>query len=99
VVEIVWLEEALNDLEEIYNYISKDSILYARRQIDRIEEHVFILEKHIRVGKMVIEINRPEIREVVVGNYRVIYKIVSENLIHILMVHHGARDLKNRLLL
>jgi len=97
VVEIVWLEEALNDLDEIYSYISKDSVLYARRQIDRIEKHVSILEKHIRAGKMVIEISRPEIREIVVGSYRVIYKIVSENLIHILMIHHGARDLSKRL--
>jgi len=26
----------------------------------------------------------------------VIYKIVAENLIHILMIHHGARDLSRR---
>jgi len=96
VVEIVWLQEALDDLEEIYNYISKDSVLYAKRQVDQIDEHVSILEKHIRAGKILREINKPNIREIVVGNYRVIYKIVAENLIHILMIHHGARDLSRR---
>lgn len=96
-VEIVWLEEAINDLQEIYFYISKDSELYARQQVDRIEEHIYILEKHIRAGKIVKEVNSPDIREIVVGNYRVIYKIVSDNLINILMIHHGARDLNKRL--
>lgn len=96
-VAIVWLEEALNDLEEIYRYISRDSVLYAQRQIHRIEEYVSILEKHIRAGKMVREMNQPDIRELVVGRYRVVYKIISEQLVHILMVHHGARDLNRRL--
>lgn len=96
-VTIVWLEEALNDLEEIYHYISRDSVLYAQRQIHRIEEHVSILEKHIRAGKMVKEMSQPDIRELVVGNYRVIYKIISEQLVHILLMHHGARDLNRRL--
>jgi len=39
-VEVGWLKEALNDLKEIYNYISKDSVLYVKRQVDKIEEHV-----------------------------------------------------------
>ncbi|WP_374443481.1 type II toxin-antitoxin system RelE/ParE family toxin [Epilithonimonas sp.] len=36
-------------------------------------------------------------REIIEGNYRIIYRIISENEVHILMVHHGARDLIRRI--
>jgi len=36
------------------------------------------------------------IRELIEGNYRIIYKIVNEYQIDILTIHHSARDLKRR---
>ena len=35
-VEIEWLTEAKEDLKDIYDYISRDSKRYAKRQVDRI---------------------------------------------------------------
>lgn len=96
-VEIRWLKEARDDLRDIYNYISLDSERYAKRQIDKLINRTQILKNHIRVGKEVEEINKPEIRELIEGNYRIIYRIVNENQVHILMVHHGARDLTRRI--
>jgi toxin ParE1/3/4 len=96
-VEIRWLKEARGDLRDIYDYISLDSERYAKHQIDKLLNRTLILKNHIRVGKVVEEINKPEIRELIEGNYRIIYRIVSENQIHILMVHHGARDLTRRI--
>ena len=96
-VEIRWLKEAKDDLRDIHDYISLDSERYAKHQIDKIFNRTLILKNHIRIGKVVEEINKPEIRELVEGNYRIIYRIVNENLLHILIVHHGARDLKRRI--
>jgi len=96
-VEIRWLAEAKDDLKDIYDYISRDSKRYARRQVDKILGRTQILKTHIRAGRMVEEINRPEIREVIEGNYRIIYRIVNELTVDILMVHHGARDLTRRI--
>ena len=42
------------------------------------------------------EINRENIRELIEGNYRIIYKILEENKIDILTIHHSARDLTRR---
>ncbi|HCT55062.1 MAG TPA: type II toxin-antitoxin system RelE/ParE family toxin, partial [Balneola sp.] len=47
----------------------------------------------INSGKLVRELEREDIRELVEGNYRIIYKIINNNMIHILMIHHNARDL------
>ena len=38
--EIIWLKDASNDLVEIYNYISRDSIHYANRTVDNIIEKI-----------------------------------------------------------
>jgi toxin ParE1/3/4 len=96
-VRLKWLLSAKDDLKEIYDYISFDSKRYARLQIERIQERTEILKKQIESGKTVDEINDPKIREILEGNYRIIYKIINENEVHILIVHHGARDLIRRL--
>ncbi|NCT16645.1 MAG: type II toxin-antitoxin system RelE/ParE family toxin [Flavobacteriia bacterium] len=46
---------------------------------------------------MVDEIQNPNVRELVEGHYRIIYKIISPEEIHILMVHHGTRNLHFRI--
>jgi addiction module RelE/StbE family toxin len=96
-VRIKWLVSAKNDLKEIYNYISLDSKRYAKLQVERIQDKTEILKTQIEIGKIVDEIGDPKIREIVEGNYRIIYKIINKNELHILMVHHGARDLNSRI--
>ena len=95
-VQIKWLVSAKNDLKEIYDYISLDSKRYAKLQVERIRNKTRILKSQIEIGKIVEEIGDPKIREIVEGNFRIIYKIISKNEIHILLVHHGARDLSRR---
>lgn len=96
-VEIKWLREAKDDLNDIFEYISRDSERYALRQVEKIFEKSLTLKSHIRSRKIVEEINKPEIREIVEGNYRIIYRIINESEINILMVHHGARDISKRI--
>lgn len=96
-VRIKWLKSAKDDLKEIYDYISLDSKRYARFQIEKIQAKTQILKTHINIGKVVEEFGEEFVREIVEGNYRIIYKIVAANQVHILMVHHGARDLHKRI--
>ena len=77
-VEIRWLKEAKDDLKYIYDYISRDSKRYAKRQVDKIFDRTQILKNHIQAGKIVEEISKREIREILVGNYRIIYRIINE---------------------
>ena len=75
-------------------YICKDSELYALRLIDRIIGRVEELEKNYKAGRIVPEFDDKIIRELIEGNYRIIYYIGSEEAISILRVYHGARLLK-----
>lgn len=96
-VRIKWLKSATTDLQEINDYISLDSKRYAKLQVERIYQKIQILKIQPLIGKQVKEIKNTAIRELVEGNYRIIYKIVSYDSIHILMIHHGARDLSRRI--
>ena len=95
-VRINWTFQAKEDLNAIAEYISKDSKRYAKLQAIRLKNRTRILKTQIRTGKIVPEINRENIRELIEGSYRIIYKIVENNQIDILTIHHSARDLTRR---
>ena len=95
-VQINWTLQATSDLKDIAEYISKDSKKYAKLQIVRIRFRTKILSSQIYSGKMVLEIGNQNIRELIEGNYRIIYKVVNNSRIDILTIHHTARDLLRR---
>lgn len=85
-VQIIWTQRARNDLEQISEFISRDSLIYARNQIDKLYRRTEVLKQLPLVGKVVAEINDRSIREIVEGNYRIIYRIHSTNKLYILTV-------------
>ncbi len=44
------------------------------------------------------QIENEQIRELIEGSYRIIYKVVSNSQVDILTIHHSARDLTKRLI-
>ena len=75
---------------EAADYIERDNPDAAIRWTERIFEAASKLEAHPERGRMVPEVQRPEIRELLVGNYRVIYR-VGKGQVSILTVRHGRR--------
>lgn len=88
--KVKWTPQALDDIEAIANFIARDSDYYARMCTIKIFEAVDRLELFPGSGRIVPELNRREIREVIWSNYRIIYRIEKE-LVEILTVHHLAR--------
>ena len=92
-VKVVWTQRALDDLNDIGDYISKDSFKYAKITLEKLVETASIIENYPLLGRFVPEINDKTIREIIKGNYRVIYQIRKETSIFILTVFHSARSL------
>jgi len=90
-VKLLWLQSAKDDLKDIYDYIAADSIKYARHQVKQIRKRTDVLKNNAFAGKVVEEYDTDSIREIVSGHYRIIYRVMDENLIHIILIHHGAR--------
>ena len=85
-----WTPQALEDIEAICAYIERDSNYYARIFASQIIEKASTLESFPKVGRIVPEINREDIREIVHGNYRIIYRLINDK-VQILTIYHSAR--------
>jgi toxin ParE1/3/4 len=90
-VKVVWTDYSLQDLEDIGEYIAKDSVNSAIIVVKNLFESVDILELLPLAGRIVPEFNNKIIRELIRGSYRIVYHIVSAGRIDILTVHHSAR--------
>ncbi len=91
---IVWTEPAVSDLDSIHAYISRDSSVYADSVLAEIFEASDRLIDYPESGRVVPEIGDNAVRELIVGNYRVMYERCCGS-IRVLAVIHGARQFPN----
>ena len=94
-VEVVWTASAIQDLNDIAEYIAKDSVRYAEITTEELFSTTNILETHPKSGTKVPEFRDESIRQLIRGNYRIVYKIMSTERIDILTVHNCARLISN----
>ena len=93
--ELTWSEEAISDAEGIFDYIAQDSPLYARYQVEGIAASVERLRMFPESGRHLPEFPQLPHREIIVGNYRVIYRYDSSiGEAKIVAVVHGSRLLR-----
>ena len=92
--KIIWAPSAIDDLELIAEFISRDSPDRASLFIDRIIEQSDKLENNPEIGRIIPEMKNPMCREILFEAYRIMYKIAN-NEIWITGVIHGSRDFKN----
>ena len=85
-----WTPQALEDLEAIRAYVSRDSVPYAALLIERLFAAVDRLEVFPESGRIVPEFQRRDLREVILGSYRIVYRLHADRAV-ILTVFHGAR--------
>ena len=88
--EVRWTPQAADDLEAITEFISRDSSHYASLFAMDVLDAIERLADYPESGRRVPEIGSASIREIVLGNYRIIYRYRAP-LVEILAIHHGAR--------
>jgi toxin ParE1/3/4 len=81
------------DLEEIWFFVAQDNPVAADRWLDTLEEKLSLVADNPLMGTARPDI-APELRYYPVGNYLLLYRIVSGG-IEVVRVMHGARDLLN----
>lgn len=86
---VVWTVDAKEDLVEIRSFIAQDSPPAARDFIRRLRKSVDRLKTAPEIGAVVPEARKEYVREILYGNYRIIYSYRQR--VEILTVRHGAR--------
>ena len=87
--KIYWTLQAREDMRAIRAHIARDAPATATAYVRRLRESVGRLRGYPFSGQVVPEIGREEIREILHGNYRLIYR-VSKRRVDILTVFHSA---------
>ena len=88
--KLIWSPQAGHDLENIRDYIAVDSPRYAALVIERIIAGVERLGSFPESGRVVPERNDPQIREVIVRPYRVVYRL-RPGVVEIATVFRASR--------
>ncbi len=92
-LRVVWSPEAVEDVEAIAEYISRDSEFYAKAVVSRLLEEARSLAGFPLRGRTVPELEDETIRERFVYSYRLVYR-VQRPTVTVVAVVHGARLLR-----
>jgi addiction module RelE/StbE family toxin len=90
-VRVHWTDTAVDHLLSIYEYVAQDSATYADRLMDRLTSRSEQIGTFPRSGRRVPEYDAPDVREVIEGAYRIIYRIRDERIDVLAVIHSAQR--------
>ncbi|MBI4634017.1 MAG: type II toxin-antitoxin system RelE/ParE family toxin [Deltaproteobacteria bacterium] len=91
-MKIIWSPLAIDRASEIAEYIAIDKPSAADKWINTVFSKVKQLESSPKSGRVVPEIGNDQFRELIYGNYRIIYR-VEKKQVSILTIRHGKQIL------
>ena len=89
--ELIWSPSALRDVEDIAEFISRDSPEQAALFVERLIEKTDSLTEYPLSGRIIPEIGKENAREIIYGSYRIMY-LIEGDAVWITGIIHGARD-------
>ena len=92
-MRVLWAEQAWARLAEIETFVGRDDPEAASRLVDRIIDRGETLARYPNRGRKLPEIPGSGLRELLMGNYRVVYRRGSKE-IEVLTVFEGHRLLR-----
>jgi toxin ParE1/3/4 len=78
VTPVRWTDQAVDDLRAIREFIERDSPRYGRLVVERLFDATQRLESFPFSGRVVPELGRDDVREIVLGEYRIVYRSKGE---------------------
>jgi plasmid stabilization system protein ParE len=93
-LKIKWSPRAALNLEEICDYIARDSEYYATLFAKRVLSIVKAISQFPKSGRIVPEYRDENLREKIYENYRIVYRLKGE-FIEIVAICHGAKPLES----
>ena len=92
---LIWSPRSLQELDDIADFIAKDSPFYARMVVGQVIDRAEMLPEMPGQGRRVPEYDGPlELREVFVHGWRIIY-CPTDAGVEVVTIVHGARLIAN----
>lgn len=80
-MNLFWTETAKEDLRAIKHYISEDNPAAAKQWIERLKKRARNALYAPYSGRKVPELLKDDIRELIEGNYRIVYQVFENHLV------------------
>ena len=94
-MKIFFSSSAKLDLSDIVEYIAEDNPTAARNWFNEINEAITKLSSFPTLGRIVPEYSDDTIREIIKGQYRIVYRInIHKESLCVIAIHHSKRLLK-----
>lgn len=91
-MKIIWSPLAVDRVSEIAEYIAMDNPAAAGKWVNTVFNKVKELQDFPESGRIVPETGNKTIRELIYGNYRIIYRVGKDTL-SVLTIRHGKQVL------
>ena len=91
-MKLSWTQQALSDLIEIGRYIRENNPSAARKFVSKLRKRAAKIPEFPRTGRVVPEFEDENIREIIEGNYRIVYQ-VKDSQIFVLTIFEAHRQL------
>ena len=88
---VFWSDEAEQDLDAVFHWYLRSSELAAREQVRRIRQRTATLEQFPDLGRVVPEFSNPRVRELVEGDYRIMYERFVDR-VEVFAIVHGRQS-------
>ena len=92
---VVWTQRAIDAVDGIAEYVATDSPVQAARMVDAFVDAAATLDTLPDRGRPVPEVAKPNIREIFVYDFRLMYRVLTEQ-VDVLTVVHGAQNFRPR---
>jgi len=92
-MKLTWTEQAWERLLEIERFVARDDPRAAVRLIDKLIDRGDALAVHPERGRRLPELSASGLRELIVDNYRIVYRLRPE-AVEVLTVFEGHRLLR-----
>lgn len=84
----------VHETDEQAEYLAQFSPARAGLFVDTVFRQLNLLKQHPRLGRVVLEFGAEAIRELLFRQYRLIYRVISEERIDVLALQTGLRPLQ-----
>src|SRR6266404_9554624 len=91
-IRVVLTDQAGRMLDDAFHYVAQDSRPAAENLLIQALDAASSLDVYGERGRVVPEFNQPNVRELLIQRYRLLYEITLAE-VHILAFVHGARDM------
>lgn len=94
-MEVIWTKQSVIQLNKYADFIAEDNVLAAEKWVLNLLGKTDQLSNLPQSGRIVPEYNDLNIREIIEGDYRLIYRIKGEK-VYVQSVRHSRQDLKKK---